>query len=128
MLIKAKIINYSPEHFAKIIFTQPYGLLEKSQFLFDSKDEFSYEVRDSFLTLFNFKDLTMKELLIEIHTRISPPVDSEKKAQFYEDICDEYYSQNQHRKISSQNILFMLSSTFFVITDLKHKQRKAGIS
>jgi hypothetical protein len=70
----------------------------------------------------------LKELLMAIHTKISPPVDSDKKADFYEKFCDEYCSQNQHRNVTPENVYFMFSCTFFVMTQSKHKMKTQGIS
>lgn len=128
ILSKEKVTNYSALHFAKYIYTQPIGLVEKSKYLYDSKDKFAVEVREWFYTLFNLENLSMKDFLLTIHTKVSPPVDSDRKADFYDCFWKEYSSQNHHRKTKPENVLFILSSTFFVITDQKHKNRRGGIS
>ena len=128
ILTEAKIINYSALHFAKFIYTQPIGLVEKSKYLFDSKDEFAIEVKECFYTLFNLENLSLKDFLLTIHTKVSPPWDSERKADFYDCFWKEYSSQNHHKKTNPENVMFMISSTFFVLTDQKHKNRRGGIS
>lgn len=90
LLIQEKITDYSALHFAKVLYTQPFGLVEKCHYLYDTKDEFAIGVRDCFTTLFSLKDLTLKELLLRIHTKVSPPIDSDKKSKFYQSFCDEY--------------------------------------
>ncbi|CAI2381612.1 unnamed protein product [Moneuplotes crassus] len=128
MLIQAKIINYGANHFAKFLYTQPIRLMQKSKYLFELKDEFALEVRECFYSLFNFEDLSMKEFLLTIHTKVSPPVDSEKKSEFYEKFCAEYAEQNSSKGVSSEDLMFMLCSTFFIIADKKNKSRSRGIS
>lgn len=46
LLIQEKIIDYSALHFSKVLYTQPFGLMTKSKYLFDTKDEFALGVRE----------------------------------------------------------------------------------
>lgn len=127
-LIENKIIDYSSLHFAKILYTQPFGLLEKSQYLFNNKDEFAVSVREVFFSLFELRDITMKDLLLIMHTKVSPPLDSDKKQDYYQNFCEEYSIQNSHKSVNAENVMFMISSTFFVITDKSKGVKKGGIS
>ena len=70
----------------------------------------------------------MKEMLLAIHTKVSPPVDSDKKQDFYQRLCEEYCSQNHHKSVNAENVMFMISSTFFVLSDKKNNVKKGGIS
>lgn len=128
MLIEAKVIDHSALHFAKILFTQNYGLEDKSEYLFNSKDAFNVSVKEIFFTLFDFENLSLKEFLVAVHEKVLPPFDSDKKADFYSKLCQEYCSQNHHRNVNPDNVEFMLSCTFFVISGQKQNLKRGGIS
>ena len=76
--IKKGIIDRSALHFAKLLFWRNFGLVEKADYLFDSKNEDALEVRELFYTLFEFENLSLKNMLLSIHIRVSAPRDAHK--------------------------------------------------
>lgn len=55
----------------------------KTKYMFESKDDFALKVKSRFVECFSFFDLRMKDFILQILTKLSPPTDYDERQSFY---------------------------------------------
>lgn len=128
ILIENKIIDHSPDHFAKFLYCLPIDMKLKTKFMFDSKDDFALKVKSKFIECFSFFDVRIKEFLLIILTKACPPADYDQRQDFYKFFCEEYSNQNPDKMVSADNILMILNCIFFFIDKQKKKLKHSRVS
>jgi hypothetical protein len=115
ILLENAIIDHSPEHFARFLYTQPINLQKKTEYMFNSKDDFALKVKAKFVECFSLFDIRIKDFLLLILQKVSPPSDDDQREALYKFFCNEYANQNPDKMCCGDDVEVIIKSIFQMI-------------
>lgn len=110
------------------LYCQPMDLDIKTQYLFNSRDDFAIKTRHKFIELFTFRDWTMKEFILSILFKWMPPKDVDKRQIFFRYFWEEYCDQNSDKYFSPDNVEIILSCILFFIEKKQKKLKHSRVT
>jgi len=128
LLIENRIIDCTPDHMAKFLYSLPVDFSKKTSYMFDTRDGFAQKVKNKFVECFSFSNLTVKDFLLLIITKLSPPSDCDKRQQFYRYFWEEYALQNSEKFITPDNVEIILNCIFFFVEKKQQKLKHSKVT